>query len=477
MKRLFTINIRQKIVLGLVLMTAALGSLAYISYSNLEAMEKKFALVEFADDVSNMMLEIRRSEKNWLLYGGDDNLAENMKYSNEVRGLLDAVAPEVTDSSVNARLKRLGAVLDAYQQAWQELVNENPGPVRTQKVEHLREVGKELVEQTSTLTRIERTEILTITKRLRRTLLYSVVITALLAAGLMVFVTFKIFLPLKVIEQTTTRIANGNFEPLPIWNTNDEIERLMQGFNRMVRELENRQDQLVQAQKLSSIGTLASGIAHQLNNPLNNISTSCQILMEEEEADPEFAAKMLRNVEQETLRARDIVRGLLEFSRHQEFSLSWTRLSFVVKRSVDLVSSHAPAGVDMKADVADDIRVLMDPQRMQECLINLMLNAYQAIERPPGTVKIFTTPAPEKGRIFLVVEDTGKGIEKQHLSRVFDPFFTTKDVGSGTGLGLYIVYGIIKQHGGDIKVESEVGKGTRFLIELPYEEAPEDGTA
>ncbi len=476
MIRLFTINIRQKIVLGLVLMSTALGSMAYISYSSLQAMEKKFSLVEFADDISNMMLEIRRSEKNWLLYGGDDNLAENMKFSNDVRELLEIVAPDVTDKSVSDRLKRLRGALDTYQNALQSLVEEGDEPVRTQKVEELREIGKELVEQTSLLAQIERNEIFSITKRLRRTLLYSVVIMALLAVGLMLFVTFKIFLPLKVIEQTTARIADGNFEPLPIWNTNDEIERLMQAFNRMVRELENRQDQLVQAQKLSSIGTLASGIAHQLNNPLNNISTSCQILMEEDEAEPEFAAKMLNNIEQETMRARDIVRGLLEFSRHQEFSLSWTQLSFVIKRSMALVSSHAPAGVDMQADVSDDIRVLMDPQRMQECLINLMLNAYQAIERPPGSVRIYTKTAPEKGRIFLVVEDTGKGIQKEHLIRVFDPFFTTKDVGSGTGLGLYIVYGIIKQHGGDIKVESEEGKGTRFLIELPCEECPDGST-
>ncbi len=118
------------------------------------------------------------------------------------------------------------------------------------------------------------------------------------------------------------RIAKGDFSPLPVMDTRDETQQVVEAFNRMVTELERRQDQLVQAKKLSSLGVLTSGVAHQLNNPLNNISTSCQILLEDlDQLETDFVRRVLTNVEQEVARARDIVKGLLEFSRAKEFSI------------------------------------------------------------------------------------------------------------------------------------------------------------
>jgi signal transduction histidine kinase len=239
----------------------------------------------------------------------------------------------------------------------------------------------------------------------------------------------------------------------------------------------------VQAQKLSSIGTLASGIAHQLNNPLNNISTSCQILMEESRDESELAARMLSNIEQETLRARDIVRGLLEFSRQSEFSLGSYPLSQVVSRAVRLTSSQVPPGIETVVEVPGNLVVALDFQRIQEALINLILNAVQAIGEQPGEVRIMARADALQHTVQLTVSDTGCGISEENRARIFDPFFSTKDVGLGTGLGLFVVYGIIKQHNGRIWVESEPGQGTAFHIELPLEqfdpEAPEtaEGTA
>ena len=157
----------------------------------------------------------------------------------------------------------------------------------------------------------------------------------------------------------------------------------------MVSELEQQQEQLFQAKKLSSIGTLASGTAHQINNPLNNIATSCQLALEEidEEQSP-FTVKMLQTIDQETQRAGDIVRGLLEFSRAQTFSMQAVRLKTVVDKVMQLVASEIPAGITIKQDVPDDLILYLDVQRMVEALLNLLINGVQAIENPPGQVAI-----------------------------------------------------------------------------------------
>ena len=245
----------------------------------------------------------------------------------------------------------------------------------------------------------------------------------------------------------------------------------MEGFNRMISELERRQDQLLQAKKLSSLGTLTSGIAHQLNNPLNNISTSCQILLEEfDKSDPEFSHRMLDNIEHEVHRARDIVRGLLEFSRIKEFCLAPTALFQVVERSVKLISSHVPPGVEILLDVPGDLSLNLDAQRMQQVFLNLIENAVHAIE-PPGQITIKARTDLDQNQVVITVEDTGNGIPETELGRIFDPFFTTKEVGLGTGLGLSIVFGIVQKHHGSISVESRQKEGTRFTIRFPIEKA------
>jgi signal transduction histidine kinase len=227
---------------------------------------------------------------------------------------------------------------------------------------------------------------------------------------------------------------------------------------------------LLQAKKLSSLGTFTSGIAHQLNNPLNNISTSCQILLEEgDETDPVLVRKMLTNIEQEVHRARDIVRGLLEFSRIKEFCLAPTSLRDVVDRSISLISSNVPPGVEIVKEIPKDLQLNLDAQRMQQVFLNLLENAIHAIDSPPGQIKLSAGNSDDGKGILISVEDTGKGIPEAQLGRVFDPFYTTKDAGSGTGLGLSIVYGIIQKHGGSIDVESKQGEGTRFNIRLPIE--------
>jgi|UniRef100_A0A7V6A6I1 two-component system NtrC family sensor kinase len=463
------LNIRQKVILGLSAGILAIGFIGVISYHYLQVIELKQDFVEVADDLRNITLELRRYEKNYLLYGSVEDLKENQHYIQLGLKIIGKIDPETRGLEGAPQVNQLRQEFIKYKTIMDQMSSTPEGQPRSHEMEEqLRERGKHLVELTHQLADFERLKILKNIQRLKTQLLTSIGIFLVLGGFLVFIVSRKILQPLRIIEKTTHRIAMGNFAPLPVLDTRDETQRVVEAFNRMVQELEKRQDQLLQAKKLSSLGVLTSGVAHQLNNPLNNISTSCQILLEElDTKDLEFFRKMLTNVEQEVDRARDIVKGLLEFSRAKEFTLKATPLKPVVDRSVRLISSQVPAGVEIVEQVPEELTLQLDAQRMQEALLNLLMNAIQALDNQPGQIKIEAGIDRNKQEAVITVADTGTGIPKKDLGRIFDPFFTTKDVGTGTGLGLSIVYGIIEKHRGTISAESTEGEGTRFIIRLP----------
>lgn len=473
LKMPWKLNLRQKVILGLATGILAIGFIGVVSYHYLRVIELKQHFVEVADDLSNKTLEIRRYEKNFLLYGSKVDLEENRRYIQDGLNLLDTLESEVKGLAGAPKVHVIRQEFMNYKNTMEQISSRPEGQlIPGDWEEKLREQGKRLVELSHQLVSFERQRILEIIQTLKTQLLTSLAIFVVLGGFLSFIVSRKILQPLKTIEKTTLRIAMGNFRPLPVLDTRDETQRVVEAFNRMVQELEKRQDQLVQAKKLSSLGVLTSGVAHQLNNPLNNISTSCQILVEEmedlETYDLTFFQKMLTNIEQEVDRARDIVKGLLEFSRSKEFTLKPTSLKEVVDRSIRLISSQVPAGVDLVQHVPEDLVLQLDAQRMQEAFLNLFMNAVQSIDNLPGQIKVEAMMDKGGRRAIITVEDTGKGISKEDLGRIFDPFFTTKEIGAGTGLGLSIVYGIIEQHHGTISASSKEGEGTRFIIRLPY---------
>jgi two-component system NtrC family sensor kinase len=465
-----SLNIRQKVIVGLTACILAIGFIGGFSYHYLRAIEFKQHVVQIADDLRDTILETRRYEKNYLLYGSTEDLKENQRYTAMALEVLAKIVPEVKNLQVASQTDLFEHELLAYRQLMEQLARAGErGQAEGRGLEEqLRSRGKVLVDLSEQLVAFERHRILEIIQTLKTQLLFSMAVFLAFMGFFILIVSRKIISPLRVIENTTGRIAQGNFKPLPVLDTRDETQRVVEAFNRMVEELEKRQDQLVQAKKMSSLGVLTAGIAHQLNNPLNNISTSCQIILEElGQGDLEFVRKMLANVEQEVYRARDIVKGLLEFSRVRDFTIMAVPLEDVVRRSIRLISSQVPPGIDIVEEVPWDLVVEMDPQRMQEVFLNLLMNAIQAIQETPGQVKIAAHRDGAHRQAVITVEDTGVGIPKEEIDRIFDPFFTTKEIGAGTGLGLSIVYGIIDKHHGTIAVESREGEGTRFTIRLP----------
>jgi signal transduction histidine kinase len=443
-----------------------------LSYRYLRSIRIKAHFVEAADDLSNVILEIRRYEKNYLLYESQDDLSENRSYIGQASQMIKGILPDIKTLQIEPDLNLLGVQLTEYAESMEQLAGCKKMAYESCVIleDRVRESGKNLVDLSQQLVRKERELILQSLHSVEQNLILSIAVLIFLEGFFIFFVGAKIVRPLRTIEKTTIRIAQGDFAQISVGHSKDETQRVMEAFNRMISELERRQEQLVQAKKLSSIGILASGIAHQLNNPLNNISTSIQILCEEfGHGDPAFSQHLLNNCNQEIARAQEIVKGLLEFSRKKDFAPRPTALYEIVERSIRLISSQVPSGIEILADVPHNLQLDVDGQRIQEVFLNLLMNAIQAIDAT-GNITIQARPIDSENQlewVEIIIADTGAGIDSNDLGRIFDPFFTTKEVGVGTGLGLSIVYGIIEKHRGSIAVESRVGAGSRFIIRLP----------
>lgn len=467
----FSMNIRQKVFSAMLLCLAAIAGIGGFSYRYLNEIENRQHLSEITDDLSNTILEIRRSEKNYFFFGSMDDLKENRKYVRQAIDTVERIMPDLKIHNLGPLLTNMRTELISYdgKMAEIELCLNNHDTSCKKLEDSIRDKGRNLAVMAHDLVNLERHKIFLIIAKLKNHLAYSIFIFLLMGGFLAFLTSWRIVKPLKTIERATRQIAKGDFKSVRCserWSS-DEAGRVMEAFNRMITELEKRQEQLVQAQKLSSIGIMAAGIAHQLNNPLNNISTSCQIILEEIEiADRDFIRRMLESSEQEVQRARDIVRGLLEFSRTTEFSPKPSSLSELVHKVIKLVSGQIYSGIEIKTDIPE-ITVNMDTGQMQEVFINLVLNSGQAIGDSKGTIWIRATEDNESRTVDICIEDTGPGIATVNLSQIFDPFFTTKEEASGTGLGLSIAYGIVKQHMGRINAENIKGGGARFLIRLP----------
>jgi signal transduction histidine kinase len=474
-------SIRQKVVLGFALSIIAFVGVGIIAYRNLLTIERKIVFVVRGHQLHDTLLESRRYEKNFLLYGDRDNYEAALAYLEKGKKEYLRIHPDVEGLKGVTYLERLESEMVRYGQLLRELVAEkgqdNPNPRSKDQIEvEIRQVGKDLVDLSLRLSDFEHTQVQQIVKSLKTKILFFSSILLLLGLFLTVLVSRKIVRPLTVIQNTTQRIAQGDFKPLPVVQSRDETQSVVVAFNKMITELEMRQDQLVQAQKLSSLGVLTSGIAHQLNNPLNNISTSCQILQEEMgDGNSELIERLLKNIDQEVDRARDIVRGLLEFSREREFQLNWVNLENLVIRTTRLIASQLPAGVEIFTEIPEDLDIYADAQKLQEVLLNLLLNAAQAMPNEVGHITITAAEDKRAKQLEILVKDSGCGIPEDNLPHIFDPFFSTKEVGYGTGLGLSVAHGIIEQHQGSLSVESRIGEGCVFTIRLPLREQKDLG--
>ena len=241
-------------------------------------------------------------------------------------------------------------------------------------------------------------------------------------------------------------------------------------------ETDNLNDQLLQTGKMAAIGELSAGVAHEINNPLAIILTEKQLLLDAlkhtKPSGEEFEAQLMDSISQidtQVQRCKRITHNLLRFARRTESVIEAMNINDFLRELIELTEREAKtSGIKIRSHFDPDLpTVFSDPSQLQQVFLNLLTNAVDAHEsKPYGTITI-TTVSGRDNQLFIVFEDTGIGISNSDAARIFDPFFTTKSVGKGTGLGLSICFSIMKRLGGSIRVESEVGKGSKFTLTLP----------
>lgn len=236
---------------------------------------------------------------------------------------------------------------------------------------------------------------------------------------------------------------------------------------RQWENLKNTQDQLVQSAKMGAVGTLASGIAHELKNPLANILSSINLL-EMEHIPQEDIPEKLTEMKREVHRARDIIDSLLSFVRPREAAVGDVDILALVNESLNLLENQAKLNhINIESQLAQVPLIQGNATTLKQVFFNILRNAIEAM---PNGGRLRVNTAVDNVNVRVEIQDTGAGIPPDHKSRIFEPFFTTKEAGYGTGLGLAISYAIVNDHHGDIKVISEVGKGSTFIVTLPLGE-------
>ena len=296
-------------------------------------------------------------------------------------------------------------------------------------------------------------------------------VTAILAIVVILWLFFRqrVAKPVAQLLDATNRVAAGDLDHQLEVHRNDELGQLERSFNDMTRRLAVAQSQIYQYDKLASIGRLAAGVAHEINNPLTGVLVHSSFLHKRATAGSD-EQKDLETIVHETKRCREIVKGLLDFARQMPMSRTMVDINTVVARALKIVDNQLKVkDVQVTLALREDLPATSaDANQIAQVLINLLVNAADAIGDSSGEIYIATELGEaEDGRaIEIKVADNGCGIEEKHLDRIFEPFFTTKDR-HGTGLGLAVVWGIIQEHGGSITVDSTVGRGSTFTILLP----------
>ena len=484
-------SIQGKIRLAYGTVAAVMLAFVALSYGDLRYLEGHIEEGSTIFAFQRDTLEMRRHEKNLLLYGSVADHAAAVELAADLRRRSEnAVAgyaslAKTTEIAVlSSDLGRYAGLLTAQRA---QLIG---GQVPAATAVDVRTLGHAISERVNALARQEQAAMTATVERSKSVLVWSGMVVVLLGLWGGHVLSRIVVRPLRTLERNLRPISEGRFSHLPLVSQDRELVSFIQALNLTLDELEARHRQVLNSEKLASIGVLASGMAHELNNPLGNISSSCQLLLEEwDSAPPELKRDWLEQIDSETERARRIVDALLQYGRQRTFCPERLELRKVLDKTLILVGRHLPSRDAVTLDVAPGLSLCADEQRLQQVFINLIKNALDAggpHVRIEIDAHIATTPEPallaadafvlgdlqhcfaNAHSVAIVrLRDNGPGIAAENLPKVFDPFFTTRSPGRGVGLGLYVVAEIVQEHGGCIAVHSHADGGACFTLWLP----------
>jgi len=516
-------SLKRKIVLSFFISAFIIAILAAFEYFSFVEIKKQIRYLEITDTISRKSLQLRRHEKNYFLYSpakADEESAAVHAYIGELKDIL-AQNPEIdrTDklslrAGINTYAERFARIETASQgltaafeknktlfrrnEALYALIEatflERPSqsadalaktyrlPVTNEMVVGLREldahilelrkIGEEILVVSKDLDKVAREKAETVIRVSQAAILIFFPIFFIVGIGMLFFISTNVVKRLMLLINVVERTGKGSYPhltvPLSPGNAPDEVGVLIDKFNTMEdelslreAELERKNKELIQTKKLAAIGTLAAGVAHELNNPLNNIHLSAQVLSKQVGAGS-AVQETVSDILGQTIRVKRIVGELLEFARGRDPRLQSVDLPELIghvykKLTVDTSQVRFRLETDLPS-----LALMADPEQMEQVFINLFTNAVEAM---PGGGELVAQVTTNDEAVTITVSDSGKGVPKESLDKVFEPFFTTKD--KGTGLGLAIVFNIIKKHYGEINVTSDEGRGTVFTITMP----------
>jgi len=470
-----SISIRAKIALSFSLFFILSFTVTGWSYWILTKLEHKIEFLEIADNYMAEIQQARRFEKNYLLYRTDlDDALEHLKTADviltqnsekieKVLGKDHFVTMVSYMSKYHEQLVLLGS---AKNDAEKELI-----------VPKLRQFGSQMVSFAGEFVEKEQnsaTRMLLLAKRIP---LYFMCALFILMIFVFTFLTRQLLMTLNRFMEYTKRIGEGDFSPiLPRRKYKDEFTKLAEAFNHMIKELDHKHNVLLESHKLRAIGTLVAGVAHELNNPLNNTLLTASMLTEDfQTLSEDEKIEMIDDVINETERAQRVVKNLLDFAREGETELAPLEINKIVEDSTRLVVNQVKfAKVDLKLDCEKNLpKIHGDEQKLKQVFVNLILNAVDVLP-PRGEIRINVKKDKMPGYVLVMVSDNGPGIPEHIQGRIFEPFFTTKGQAKGTGLGLSVSRGIIKKLGGYIDLTSSPDTGTTFTVSLPITESPSE---
>ncbi len=513
-------SIKKKIILSFFISFSIIATLAVAAYLDFRETRSEFKYLEIAESIRGKTLQLRRHEKNFLLYGDSKEIDLIHRYIREIEALIEEARPYARNDNLDrldakmeefsTEFEKITRMASEFQQRLATLKPKAPSyrylvpiieatfmehPMQNAQLlllffdispgdEHiaglerlgteikdLRKTGEKITEISKELDKGARERVQRIIDVTKVAVVVFLPISFLIGFVSLFYISQSIVNRLKKLMQTIEKSGAGFFSPMPFPAGHDEVSTLIRTYNNMAEalrlreeQLKKKEEELIQSKKLAAIGTLASGVAHELNNPLNNIHISAQILAKEMGEDcTGVIEETVDDILSQTFRVKKIVGNLLDFARSKEPDFEVVNIVETIRKSYSQARKIAAfKDVRFSLDAPPEVLVEADPAQLERAFINIFMNAADAM---PGGGELRVRILPEDDGVTVEISDTGRGIPPEVADKVFDPFFTTKD--RGTGLGLSIVYNIVKNHGGSVSVDSTPGEGTTFTFRLP----------
>jgi len=477
-------KIRDKLLLAFGFYIFLAVVLGFFAYKEMQTITTRLSLVETADDITNNFLEVRRHEKNFLLFRDKDSMQELKNNLDQFKKNIAEIRAEIVKEMGLDNYQMIKKAISEYE-FLVDRINERGS------IEKIRSVARDIQSFAENLSKKERADIKALLVRSKILLLFAMLV--IVAAGTVINMKLAVSIarPIRGLEEITKRVAGGDLSGRIEIKGRDELSSLGVSFNQMqdrlqdtmrslelaIKRLHEKHEQLVEAEKLASLGRIAAGVAHEINNPLAIVNEKAGLIqdileMSGDSQNKEKFSNLTDGIIGSVNRCRAITHRLLGFARKMDVIIETMDLNESIREVKEFLGKEILfKSIRFEMNLMEGLpKINSDKGQIEQVFLNIMKNAIDAVEE--GGLVTVSTGTKDEDTVCVSIRDNGTGIPDDKLKQIFEPFFTTKGREKGTGLGLFVSYGIMKKLGGSIIVESGVDKGTTFIIDIPVSLRP-----